>query len=136
MTTSSFQATNALKENNKYLKRKNKILKNNNVGLEENFKLKNDIKLIIDYLNNKANTKFKYNTQSTINLIKTKLNEGYTIQDFYTIIDNKYSTWINTEYMKYFRPSTLFSDKHFEDYLNETNIKQNKQDNIISLKII
>ena len=51
-------------------------------------------------------------------LIRTKLREGFTEQDFYRVIETK-SKWLVDEKMhKYFRPITLFGNK-FEDYLNE-----------------
>ena len=79
--------------------------------------LKENIKCIIDYLNETANTKYKYNTKGTISLIKARFNEGYTLDDFYDVIDNKWKDWKNTEWQKYIRPETLFGNK-FENYLN------------------
>lgn len=44
---------------------------------------------IINYLNNKCNTRYRYNTPNTKKHIKARLNEGYTEQDFYTVISKK-----------------------------------------------
>lgn len=75
-------------------------------------------KEIIDYLNLKANTNYKYTTSKTQTLIKARYNEGFIIDDFKRVIDNKVSEWKNTEMEKYLRPETLFGTK-FESYLNQ-----------------
>ncbi|EPR10120.1 conserved phage C-terminal domain-containing protein [Ruminiclostridium papyrosolvens] len=74
---------------------------------------------IVDYLNLKANTKYRSTSSKTQTLIKARLNEGFTLQDFYTVIDKKVAVWINDPMMnQYLRPETLFGTK-FEGYLNE-----------------
>lgn len=73
---------------------------------------------IINYLNNKCNTRYRYNTPNTKKHIKARLNEGYTEQDFYTVISKKADEWLGTEQEKYLRPDTLFGTK-FESYLNQ-----------------
>lgn len=77
---------------------------------------------IINYLNNKCNTRYRYNTPNTKKHINARLNEGYTEQDFYTVISKKADEWLGTEQEKYLRPDTLFGAK-FESYLNQQ-IKQ------------
>ena len=82
--------------------------------------LNNNIKDIIDYLNILTNSKYKYNTKSTVSKIKARLKEGFTIDDFKTVIDKKTKQWKNdTRMASYLRPETLFSAEHFESYLNE-----------------
>ena len=76
------------------------------------------IKDIINYLNNKTNSKYKYNTKSTQTKINARLNEGYTLDDFIAVIDKKYDEWHGTEFEVYLRPETLFGTK-FEGYLNQ-----------------
>lgn len=78
----------------------------------------NVIKDIINYLNNKTNSNFKYQTKSTQTKINARLNEGYTLDDFIAVIDKKYNEWVNTEFEKYLCPETLFGTK-FEKYLNQ-----------------
>lgn len=73
---------------------------------------------IIDYLNLKANKNFKYSTSKTKSLIKARWNEGFTLEHFKQVIDNKVSEWINSTMDKYLRPETLFGTK-FESYLNQ-----------------
>jgi len=72
---------------------------------------------IIAYLNEKAGTKYKATTQKTKTAIHARLAEGFTVDDFITVIDKKCAEWIGTEFEKYLRPETLFSPK-FEGYLN------------------
>lgn len=74
---------------------------------------------IVEYLNEKAGTKFRRTTPKTQRLIKARLAEGFTIDDFKTVIDKKTEDWIaDDEMVKYLRPDTLFSTK-FESYLNQ-----------------
>lgn len=74
---------------------------------------------IIDYLNAKLNTKYKADNKKTLELIKARLNEGFTVEDFKTVIDKKAFEWGQEPNMcQYLRPVTLFSNK-FESYLNQ-----------------
>lgn len=73
---------------------------------------------ILAYLNQQAQTSYRATSKATQQLIKARFNEGFTEQDFYKVIDNKVSTWLNNEFAKYLRPQTLFGTK-FEGYLNE-----------------
>lgn len=76
------------------------------------------LKKIIDYLNQKSNSKFKYSSKATQTKINARLNEGYTLDDFIDVIDKKCEEWIGTEFEKYLSPETLFGTK-FEKYLNQ-----------------
>ena len=78
---------------------------------------------IISYLNEKADTNYRPNAKKTKTHIDARLNEGYTLEDFKKVIDNKVSSWINTEMQKFLRPETLFGNK-FEGYLNEKPFKK------------
>lgn len=76
-------------------------------------------KQIIEYLNVKAGTSFRSTTKSTQSLIKARLNESFTVEDFKFVIDQKVFSWLqDPHFSKYLRPSTLFGTK-FESYLNE-----------------
>ena len=77
-----------------------------------------EISTVIDYLNEKTGSRYRYTTESTNKLIRAKLNAGFTVDDFKCIIDKKVDDWQNTEFEKYLRPSTLFGNK-FEQYLNQ-----------------
>lgn len=74
-------------------------------------------KVIIDYLNEKADKKYRANNKSTQKHINARLKEGYTVEDFKIVIDKKCTEWKNTEMEQYLRPETLFGTK-FEGYLN------------------
>ena len=78
-------------------------------------------KTIISYLNEKAGTAFKHTTAKTKTAIHARLSEGFTLDDFKTVIEKKCADWMGDPKMqKYLRPETLFGTK-FEGYLNENN---------------
>ena len=78
-----------------------------------------DIKDIVEYLNNKIGAHYKPNGKKMKELIKARTNEGYTVKDFKTVIDKKFKSWGNDPKMSlYLRPSTLFGTR-FGEYLNE-----------------
>lgn len=78
-----------------------------------------DIKAIVEYLNDKIGAHYKPNGKKIKELIRARMNEGYTVEDFKTVIDKKFKSWGNNPKMSlYLRPSTLFSTR-FAEYLNE-----------------
>lgn len=72
---------------------------------------------ILSRLNEKAGTNYKPTSKATQGHINARLSEGYTVEDFFTVIDKKCAEWSGTEMAKYLRPETLFGSK-FENYLN------------------
>ncbi len=74
-------------------------------------------KYIVDYLNQKAGTNYKASTKKTKTCIHARFEEGFTEDDFITVIDKKCDDWLGTEWEKFLRPETLFGTK-FESYLN------------------
>lgn len=72
---------------------------------------------IVDYLNKAAGTNYRASTKATARHIEARLNEGFSTDDFMTVIDKKVAEWKNTDMEKYLRPETLFGSK-FESYLN------------------
>lgn len=86
---------------------------------------------IINYLNKQAGKSFRSSTQSSKKLIKARWNEGYRLEDFKKVIDNKIVDWMGKTFddgspaENYLQPSTLFGNK-FETYLNQVP-KKNKQ---------
>ena len=97
---------------------------NNNVTTLSKKKEKNNniYSLVIDYLNKKASTNYRASTKNTQSFINARVKEGYTVDDFKTVIDSKSREWLGTDFEKYLRPATLFGTK-FENYLNEANKK-------------
>jgi uncharacterized phage protein (TIGR02220 family) len=74
---------------------------------------------IISHLNQKTNSNYKVASKKTKDLIKSRWGEGFTLDDFKTVIDKKTEEWLNDNTMsKYLRPETLFGTK-FESYLNQ-----------------
>jgi uncharacterized phage protein (TIGR02220 family) len=73
---------------------------------------------IVDYLNSKANKNYRASTRKTKSLINARMNEGFTVDDFKKVIDNKTAEWLDTKMEQYLRPETLFGTK-FESYLNQ-----------------
>ena len=99
----------------------------NNINDNIDNKLDNIIELkdnvpyqeIVNYLNNSAGTNYRASSKKTRELIKARINEGYTLEDFKVVIEKKTRDWINDNKMKgYLRPETLFGTK-FEGYLNQ-----------------
>lgn len=112
---------------NAYTKEINKGNKRNKDILSSNL---DTVKAVVDYLNEKCGTKYKNSSAETRRLIVARLNQGFSLEDFKQVIDNKVADWGNDSQMsKFLRPQTLFSNK-FESYLNQSssvfNVEQTK----------
>lgn len=81
---------------------------------------------IINHLNQCTGKNFRSNTAATVRMIDARLNDGYTVEDFKEVIDNKVYEWKGTEQEQYLRPETLFRPSHFESYLNQGKVKKKK----------
>lgn len=77
-----------------------------------------DYRIPIAYLNQKTNSNYKF-VDSNINLVKARMKEKYTLEDFKIVIDKKVNEWAGSDMAKYLRPSTLFNATKFESYLNQ-----------------
>lgn len=120
------------------------LLNKNNTNKKETLNKKNTKEIlssshstaaheIVDYLNSKIGTHYRATTRKTQSLIKARMNEGFTIDDFKKVIDNKSAEWGKDSKMsKYLRPETLFGTK-FESYLNQTAVKAKKSKRINTL---
>ena len=86
--------------------------------------IKDKVINIINYLNSKVGVMYKVSNTKTINLVRARLKEGFTIEDFKTVIDKKVRSWKGTSFEQYLTPFTLFGDK-FEVYLNQNILKEN-----------
>lgn len=73
---------------------------------------------VVDYMNKAIGSKYKATSRETQRFIHSRLEEGFTVDDFKTVIDKKTKEWKSTDMEKYIRPSTLFGNK-FEQYLNQ-----------------
>ena len=80
--------------------------------------LKEDIySEIISWLNIKIGANYRVGCKTSQGLIDARLEEGYTLNDFITVINKMSNEWYGTENEKYLRPKTLFGS-NFKNYLN------------------
>jgi len=80
---------------------------------------------IINYLNEKANRKYKASSKKTKEHISARWNEGFKVDDFKHVIDVKCDEWLdNKDFSKFLRPETLFGTK-MESYWNQPKPKYN-----------
>ncbi|HFH6894964.1 TPA: phage replisome organizer N-terminal domain-containing protein [Streptococcus agalactiae] len=83
-----------------------------------------DYRIPIAYLNQKTNSNYKF-VDSNTNLVKSRLKDKYTLNDFKIVIDKKTAEWgKDASWSKYLRPSTLFNASKFESYLNQPEVKK------------
>ena len=116
-TQSNTQATSKQQTNNKQI-----TTTNNDKNVKND---KNTYKDIVEFLNQTAKTNYKHTSKKTQTLIRARKNEGFTLDDFKTVIQNKTKDWKDNEKMsRYIRPETLFGPK-FESYLNEKPKQEN-----------
>lgn len=95
----------------------------------KNAELMEKVNEIMQFFNDTCKCNYKSTSNSTINLISARLKEGFSVQDFKTVIQYKYLNWginpvkfSNGKYSdEYLKPSTLFASKNFEDYLQQAN---------------
>ena len=80
-----------------------------------------EIMTILKDLNNRIKSKkgFSPLAQCNQNLIKARMSEGFTVENFITVNEKKVKQWLHDpEMSKYLRPATLYGNK-FDGYLNE-----------------
>ncbi len=83
---------------------------------------------IVEELNQKTGKQYRWNTTETKALIRARLNDGFSPEDFKKVIFIKSKQWLGDEkFTPYLRPKTLFSSK-FEGYLQEWYSYQKKLD--------
>lgn len=81
-----------------------------------------ELREIIGYLNERCGTIFKPTAKETVRHINARFAEGYTVEDFKTVIDSRAVEWANTSQEQYLRPMTLFGTK-FASYLSYARVK-------------
>lgn len=74
---------------------------------------------VIDYFNQVTGKHLRASANGNYNAISKLLNQHYTIDDMKSVIDKKYKEWVGTKFEPYITPSTLFSNEHFDQYLNQ-----------------
>ena len=86
-------------------------------ALSEKKTITPDVLSVLNYLNEKTNSRYRSDTGG---MIAARLREGNTVEDCKKVIDIKTEHWGHDELMfKFLRPSTLFRPAHFQEYLNE-----------------
>lgn len=74
---------------------------------------------VLTYLNQKTGKNYTGRSKAQKQHMVARIKEGFTVDDFKKVIDNKVRDWGNNPKMKiYLRPETLFGTK-FETYLND-----------------
>jgi uncharacterized phage protein (TIGR02220 family) len=81
---------------------------------------------IIAALNEAAGTNYRISDKHKSH-IRARWDEGYTFDDFITVINKKAREWLGTDQAKYLRPETLFGTK-FDTYLNQPEVGRNKRE--------
>lgn len=125
-------SANGFSENGKTENRKGQTTNNNSTNndltnidstyIDENILSGNPTaypyKDVIDYLNQQTGKNYKSTTKKNQTVIRARSDEGFSLDDFKRVIDNKVAEWKGTNMEKYLRPETLFGTK-FEGYLNQ-----------------
>lgn len=77
-----------------------------------------DAVLVIEFMNNVLDTKYKRTTKSHIENINARLSEGHSVEDLKRVVEHRKSLWSNDPNMAtYLRPQTLFQAGKFQGYL-------------------
>lgn len=84
---------------------------------------------IVSHLNSVTGSSYRSTTSKTRKLIAVRLAEGFTVDDFKTVITKKAEEWTGTDMAQYLRPETLFGTK-FEGYLNQPEVRNSKRFNL------
>ena len=80
---------------------------------------------IIEYYNQSLGKRLNPKTESYKKIIQARLDEGYSVEDFKTVIDNKVADWgCDSKMAQNLKPSTLFRACHFDEYLNSVTAKE------------
>lgn len=97
------------------------------ISVEEVINYMNNCGEINDYFKVKKKFSFRSNASSNKKVIKARINEGYTLDDFKDVIFNAYDKFIEHEYpglngkpsIQYYNPNTIFTSSKMEKYKNE-----------------
>lgn len=85
---------------------------------------------VISKLNEITGSKIDPKGSSHYKTVVDWMKKGYSREDFYHIIEVKWQEWSEDPTMKKFtrRPKTLFGKSHFEDYLSQELVRDEKED--------
>lgn len=89
---------------------------------EKRKKASQDVIDVVEHLNTRTGRKFDPQRQQTMNLVNSRLKEGFVVDDLKKVVDCKVDKWGDDDKMRPFlRPETLFAPSKFEGYLQEAN---------------
>lgn len=95
----------------------------------ERVKFGNEIRQIMEHLDRKTHTEGRIVTVDTILALTKWLADGFRVEDIQRMISYKCKQWINDEKMKvWLIPSTLFGEKHFKEYMEQSAGYQDLED--------
>lgn len=81
----------------------------------------NEINEILSCLNSKANRKFTDGNEKTVKQLEKWLNKGFEVESIKRMIGYKCNEWLGNKKMEgCLKPSVLFGNAHFEDYIEES----------------
>ena len=86
-----------------------------------------EVEIILNDLNDRLGLKkgFSADTEKSQSLILSRLRDGFSVEDFFTVNEKKINSWKTDPNMcKFLRPETLYGNK-FEGYLNEIIVSDN-----------
>ena len=86
-----------------------------------------EVEIILNDLNERLGLKkgFSADTEKSQSLILSRLRDGFSVEDFFTVNEKKINSWKTDPNMcKFLRPETLYGNK-FEGYLNEIIVSDN-----------
>lgn len=83
---------------------------------------------IIDHLNQLTGLAYRSTSKNTRAMIQSRLNEGFTIEDFKKVHEEKCRQWLHDPvWRKYLNPTTLYRPSNFEKYLQEWQMNQQEK---------
>lgn len=99
------------------LKRQQKRRNNNDIKEDIYKDILSVVTDVVSFLNETCNTRYTVKSEKTRRFILSRLNDGFTLDDFKRVIVSKQKDWGDDDKMsQYLRPETLFGTK-FEGYL-------------------
>lgn len=85
-------------------------------------------RIVIEYLNKVVEKNFPVTSKVTDKFLRTRYNEGRTVEECKLVIDNRTKRWLtDPERYQYLRPSTLFRPTNFENWITEARAEQAKE---------
>lgn len=110
-------------KNERHIRNNNSNNSNNNTVEKTSFS--DNVCAIVEFLNDQTGSKYRPTTKKTRDCIKARMNEGFVLDEFKTVIRHKTKEWLGKDGEQWLRPETLFGNK-FEGYLNDAIRKQSK----------